>query len=173
MVLCRVLGGWTDAQAVYDLLFAIGSAGQVPTARRPGMAAGRDVAHSLRATASALDGADYEDELAEDDIDIENDPEWKRVRKELSMWWEASGDWKVTAAFEKLTLGSSDQWLDKDDVQLILDDQIVAICGQENTRELADTLAQIADEEPQPGQISKADFLDIAGAYVYNQVSDR
>jgi len=96
----------------------------------------------------------------EDDMDLENDPNWIKTQQQLRTMWSFK------------TGGSDDEWLVKDDVRQILEEQLQCIIGTEKMCQLNDQLVELAYAEPRVEWISRDDFVDLASAYVYFQMFD-
>mmetsp|Transcript_44718 Transcript_44718/g.83512 ORF Transcript_44718/g.83512 Transcript_44718/m.83512 type:complete len:180 (+) Transcript_44718:37-576(+) len=94
-----------------------------------------------------------EDDNDEEEIDLENDPNWLKVKKEMGRIWDMRYEDR--------------DWLIADDIKGIMDEHLQTIIGKKNYLEMEDIFAEVAEEEPKPGEISKEDFEEIAGAYVY------
>mmetsp|Transcript_39091 Transcript_39091/g.78880 ORF Transcript_39091/g.78880 Transcript_39091/m.78880 type:complete len:214 (-) Transcript_39091:139-780(-) len=140
---------WLHGRCGAERLRLAGSTPHLRTGR------GRGVARA----STDIDEDDIE-EVGEDEfVDIENDPNWQRIRKEMAFLW-------------KLKCPGEDEWLIKDEVRIILDEQLRTVLGCQKYEELWGVLADLAEEEPNQGDINKEDFLDIVGAYVYNQMYD-
>mmetsp|Transcript_7026 Transcript_7026/g.17017 ORF Transcript_7026/g.17017 Transcript_7026/m.17017 type:complete len:208 (-) Transcript_7026:242-865(-) len=104
------------------------------------------------------------DESAEDDSEeLENNPAWQEVQKQMGDIWDAQ--WELTS---ELT-GTVQEWKTADDVRLLMDEQVRGVLGKYKFTELEEALAEVADEEPEPGYVAREDFIDIAGVFVYEQ----
>ncbi|CAE7609814.1 Pfdn6 [Symbiodinium pilosum] len=94
-----------------------------------------------------------EDEEPELDVDLDKDPNWLKVKQEMGRIWDMRYE--------------SEDWILADDVKGIMDEHLQTIIGKKNYLEMEEVFVEVADEEPKPGEISKEDFTEIAGAYVF------
>jgi len=100
------------------------------------------------------------DEEQEDDMDLENDPNWIKTQNQLRMMWNFKAG------------NDDEEWLIKDDVRQILEEQLQCIIGSGKMAQLNDQLVELAYEEPKVEWISRDDFVELASAYVYFQMFD-
>ncbi|CAE7886709.1 unnamed protein product [Symbiodinium microadriaticum] len=113
-----------------------------PVARSPGSR-----------TARRAEESDVEEEDEAPDVDLDKDPNWLKVKQEMARIWDMRYE--------------SEDWLIADDVKGIMDEHLQTIIGKSNYLDMEETFVEVADGEPKPGEISKEDFTEIAGAYVY------
>ncbi|CAE7224507.1 YKE2 [Symbiodinium natans] len=110
-------------------------------------------------TARRAEVQELEEELEEEededalDVDLDKDPNWLKVKQEMVRIWDIRYE--------------DEDWLIADDVKGIMDEHLQTIIGKVNYLELEETFVEVAEDEPKPGEISKEDFAEIAGAYVY------
>mmetsp|Transcript_50057 Transcript_50057/g.119087 ORF Transcript_50057/g.119087 Transcript_50057/m.119087 type:complete len:202 (-) Transcript_50057:51-656(-) len=104
-----------------------------------------------------------DEEEDEDLMDLENNPRWQEVQQQMKDIWDSQ--WDITSEMT----GQEQEWKIADDVRLIMDEHIRGIIGLAKFTELEEALYEAAEEEPNPGEISREDFMDIAGAFVYEQ----
>lgn len=97
--------------------------------------------------------SDVEEEDEAPDVDLDKDPNWLKVKQEMARIWDMRYE--------------SEDWLIADDVKGIMDEHLQTIIGKSNYLDMEETFVEVADGEPKPGEISKEDFTEIAGAYVY------
>eukprot|EP00439_Symbiodinium_sp_Y106_P028922 s3229_g3.t1 len=116
-----------------------------PVARSPGS--------RTACRAEVQESEDLEEEDEAPDVDLDKDPNWLKVKQEMARIWDMRYE--------------SEDWLIADDVKGIMDEHLQTIVGRKNYLDMEETFVEVADEEPKPGEISKEDFTEIAGAYVY------
>ncbi|CAJ1440827.1 unnamed protein product [Effrenium voratum] len=101
---------------------------------------------------TALRSQAEEVEDVEDDLD--SDPNWRKVREEMVRVWNIRHE--------------DDEWLVADDVKEIMDEHLQSVVGRAYYLDMEEAFVELADDEPRPGEISREDFAEIAGAYVFS-----
>ncbi|CAK9044118.1 unnamed protein product [Durusdinium trenchii] len=90
----------------------------------------------------------------DDEVDLDADPNWPKVKQDMVKIWNIRYE--------------SEDWLLADDVKGLMDEHLQSVVGKANYLDMEETFVEVAEDEPRPGEISREDFSEIAGIYVYN-----